>query len=180
MTYKRILLATTGPRSVALIRAAVGAVFMTEGWLKFIDPALGVERFTRIGLPMPEVFAPAIGGIELVCGALVLAGLVTRAAAVLLAAVMVGAIVSTKLPLLSTKGLAFTAHEARLDYTMFLAAISLVTMGAGSLSADNWLLRRLDRRRPEPLTREPLTHEPGAHPVPHRHLVSSRSENEPW
>jgi hypothetical protein len=41
---------TTGPAGVVLIRMAVGLIFFTQGILKYIDPNMGVVRFTRIGL----------------------------------------------------------------------------------------------------------------------------------
>ena len=44
---------TEGPRSVLLIRVPVGLIFFTQGILKYIDPNMGVARFTRIGFPHP-------------------------------------------------------------------------------------------------------------------------------
>jgi uncharacterized membrane protein YphA (DoxX/SURF4 family) len=38
------------PRGVVFIRLAVGLIFFTQGILKFTDPKMGVERFTKIGL----------------------------------------------------------------------------------------------------------------------------------
>jgi len=58
-------------RSIALIRLAVGLIFFTQGILKFTDPAMGVERFTRIGFPYPDFTAHFAGTFEIVCGFLV-------------------------------------------------------------------------------------------------------------
>ena len=44
---------STGLAGVFFIRLAVGLIFFTQGILKFIDPALGVNRFTRIGFSPP-------------------------------------------------------------------------------------------------------------------------------
>jgi len=43
----------------------VGLIFFTEGILKYIDPNLGVVRFTRIGVPHPYFTrSPPSGGTK--------------------------------------------------------------------------------------------------------------------
>ncbi len=77
------LLKTHAPSSTLLIRLVVGCVFLSEGIQKFLFPdQLGVGRFTKIGIPSPEVMVPFVGCFEIVCGALLLLGLLTRLAAV--------------------------------------------------------------------------------------------------
>src|SRR5207237_236537 len=94
-----------GPRSVVLIRLLVGAVFLAEGIQKFLFPAaLGVGRFAKIGLPAPTFLAPFVGVVEVTCGALLIAGLLTRWAAVPLLIDMTVAIATTKIPMLHTQG----------------------------------------------------------------------------
>jgi uncharacterized membrane protein YphA (DoxX/SURF4 family) len=69
-TFQRILV-TSAPTSVLLIRLLVGAVFLSEGIQKFLFPNdLGVGRFVKIGIPAPQVMAPYVGVVEIVCGAL--------------------------------------------------------------------------------------------------------------
>jgi uncharacterized membrane protein YphA (DoxX/SURF4 family) len=46
------------------------------------------------------------------------------------------AIVTTKIPLLLSKGFWSFAHEARVDYAMLLGSLFLLIAGAGSLSLD--------------------------------------------
>lgn len=61
----------------------VGAVFLSEGVQKFLYRATRrAGRFVKIGIPFPELMGPFVGGVETVCGLLVLAGLMTRVAAV--------------------------------------------------------------------------------------------------
>jgi DoxX len=85
----RTLIQTTAPRAVVLIRLLIGAVFLSEGVQKFLFPdQLGVGRFLKIGLPMPEVLGPFVGTFEIVCGSLVLLGLLTRLAVIPLLAIM--------------------------------------------------------------------------------------------
>jgi putative oxidoreductase len=84
-----------------LVRLMVGlVVFFPEGIQKLIFPEiLGAVRFANIGIPFPEVMGPFVGTVELVCGALIIVGLLTRLAAIPLIVIMVVAIVSTKLPI---------------------------------------------------------------------------------
>jgi putative oxidoreductase len=138
------ILASDAPRAVLLIRALVGAVFVSEGIQKLLFPAaLGVGRFARIGLPAPVFLAPLVGGFEIVCGTLVLAGLLTRLAAIPLITIMLVALWTTKVPMLAAKGFWATAHEARADWSMLLGSAFLLIVGAGPWSLD----RRWGRSR---------------------------------
>src|SRR5262245_26612793 len=99
------LLAPSPPRAVLLVRLAIAFVFVTEGIQKFLYPeALGVGRFAKIGIPYPDMTAPAVGVIEIVCGAVILLGLFTRLAAFTLVIDMAVAIASTKVPILLGHG----------------------------------------------------------------------------
>lgn len=138
------------PAATILIRVMVGAVFLSEGIQKFLDPvALGSGRFLKIGIPFPELMGPFVGGVEIVCGALVLAGLLTRLAAMPLIINMIVAIVSTKVPILlghgfwgfslkslSSYGFFSMAHEARTDFAMLLGSVFLFIVGSGRWSLD--------------------------------------------
>ena len=65
--------------AIVIIRVLVGFVFLSEGIQKFLYPdALGVGRFIKIGIPMPQIMAPFVGVVEIACGLLVVAGLLTR------------------------------------------------------------------------------------------------------
>lgn len=134
------IVATRAHASVILIRLVVGAVFLSEGIQKFVFPAdLGVGRFVKIGIPWPGFTAPFVGVCEIICGALVIIGLLTRLATIPLIVDMLVAISTTKLPLLVKSGFWAMAHEARVDYAMLLGSIFLLVVGAGSLSID-WRL----------------------------------------
>jgi hypothetical protein len=71
-----------GPRSILLVRIGVGLIFFTQGILKYIDPNMGVARFTRIGFPHPYLTAHFVGTFEVLCGLLLLLGLWTRLASI--------------------------------------------------------------------------------------------------
>ena|SRR5205085_12274830 len=161
MTLFRRLLATNAPTAVILIRLIVGAVFLSEGIQKFLYPdALGVGRFTKIGIPAPEIMAPFVGVCEIVCGVLFLLGFLTRCAAVTMIIDMLVAILSTKLPILLGEGFWMfalpkldrygfwsMAHEARTDWAMLLGSIFLLLAGAGPWSFDAKLTRTTNSRR---------------------------------
>ena len=131
---------TTAPSSTLLIRAIVGAVFLLEGTLKFVDPdAFGVGRFAKIGIPFPSFFAPFDGVFEIACGLGLMLGLLTRWATIPMIVNMIVAITATKVPMLLRDGFFKAAHEARLDVTMLLACIFLLLAGGGALSLDSLL-----------------------------------------
>ena len=133
-----------------LIRLAVGAVFLTEGIQKFLFPdALGVGRFTKIGIPAPQVMAPFVGVFEIGCGVLLILGLLTRLAAIPLIIDMLVAIATTKIPILLKSGFWAMAHEARTDYTMLLGCLFFLIVGAGCWSVDAHLAGTAENRLPE-------------------------------
>ena len=124
-------------KSILLIRVLVGWVFLSEGIQKFLYPsALGAGRFERIGIPAPGVMAPLVGGVEIVFGILVLVGLLTRWSAVPLLGVILGALITTKIPFFVHHGFWAVLHEARTDVSMLLGLIFLIVAGGGSLALD--------------------------------------------
>ena len=147
---------TNAPGWVILIRLAVGAIFLSEGIQKFLFPgALGVGRFTKIGIAAPEIMAPFVGVVEIGCGALLLLGLLTRLAAVPLIIDMLVAIATTKIPILLKSGFWAMAHEARTDYAMLLGCLFFLVVGAGRWSMDARLAGTADTPRGDKPPREP-------------------------
>ncbi len=133
----KFLSSTRISRATILIRLMVGGVFLSEGIQKFLFPAaLGVGRFTKIGIPAPQFFAPFVGAVEILCGMLLIVGLLTRLATIPLIIDISVAILMTKAPMLSTAGFWATAHEARTDYCMVLGLSFLLLTGSGPVSID--------------------------------------------
>jgi putative oxidoreductase len=124
--------------SAIFIRLAVGLIFLTQGILKYIDPHMGVLRFTRIGFPFPDFTAHFVGSFEIVCGLLVLVGLLTRLACVPLLIVILTAIATTKIPELwrPDQGFWFMVSDARTDFALTMSLIFLISFGAGLWSLD--------------------------------------------
>ena len=135
------LVRSDAPAAVILIRFMVGAVFLSEGTQKFLFPdQLGAGRFLKIGLPMPEFLGTFVGTFEILCGGLVLLGLLTRLAVIPLLAIMAVALATTKWPILVDQGFWAMVHEARTDWSMSLGVLFLLMTGAGPWSIDAWLL----------------------------------------
>jgi uncharacterized membrane protein YphA (DoxX/SURF4 family) len=133
----RKLLLTHAPAAVLIIRLMVGAVFVSEGIQKFLNPAeVGAGRFEKIGIPSPAVVARLVGCVEIGCGTLVMLGAATRLAVLPLIVIMLTAIATTKIPILIEQGFWKLAHEARTDWSMLLGSLFLLIVGAGPWSLD--------------------------------------------
>lgn len=125
-------------------RLIVGLVFVSEGTQKFLFPDLvGVGRFIKIGFENAEFLAYFVGVFEIVCGSLVLTGLLTRIASIPLLIIMITAFVTTKWPILINRGFWAMAHEYRTDFAMTLLLIYLLIYGAGKWSLDSIIFKSL-------------------------------------
>jgi putative oxidoreductase len=151
----RRFFSTSAPAATVLVRLLTGSVFLSEGIQKFLYPTeLAAGRFAKIGIPAPQIMGPFVGACEVVCGALLIIGLLTRLAAIVLLIDISVAIVSTKIPVLLGHGFwSFSLmklprygfwsmmHEARTDFSMWLGLLFLLIVGAGKkLSFDATLV----------------------------------------
>jgi uncharacterized membrane protein YphA (DoxX/SURF4 family) len=126
-------------QSVVLIRAMVGAIFLSEGLQKFLFAAqLGTGRFAKLGLPHPELLGPFVGATEIICACAILLGAWLRLAVLPLLVVISVAIATTKWPMLRTQGFWAAAHDGRADYCMVIGLLFLLAKGAGGWSVDSW------------------------------------------
>jgi len=120
-------------RVLLLLRLASGGVFVVFGIGKFVNHPSELASFKTYGLPAPAAFVVVIGLIELVGGLLLMTGVLTRPAALVLAGDMIGAIVVSGL----AKGelISLTVAPAEL-----VAMLLLLRMGRGRYVID---LRRV-------------------------------------
>ena len=140
--YQKII-QTDNSKTTILIRLMVGAVFLSEGIQKFLFvDKLGAGRFAKIGLPNPEFLAPFVGSFEIVCGTLILLGLLTRLSTIPTLIIMIVAILTTKAEVLANDGFWEMMHGSRTDWAMLLGSIYLIIKGGGNWSADKILNRR--------------------------------------
>jgi len=104
---------------------------------------------------VPEVLSPAIAMLEIVGGAFLIAGILTRPISLLFIGEMIGVLLTTKvslylgqspLPLPPQFGMWAVLHDARSDYAPLMTALMLLFTGPGTLSLDAYLAsKRTDR-----------------------------------
>lgn len=134
------IISTDRSKTTILIRLFVGAVFLSEGIQKFLFPdVLGAGRFEKIGFDNPAFWAQFTASFEILCGTMILLGVLTRLASVPLLIIMLVAFVTTKYPILIDKGFWTMAHEYRADFAMTIGTIFLIIKGAGYYSLDRKL-----------------------------------------
>jgi putative oxidoreductase len=139
---KILIFNTVNDNRTILVRFAVGLIFLSEGIQKYLFPELvGTGRFEKIGFADPAFWAYFAGTFEIVCGTLVLFGLLTRLAAIPLLFIMMTAFVTTKWPILMDKGFWSMAHEYRTDFAMTLLLVYLLLYGGCRWSADSKLFK---------------------------------------
>ncbi|HYS54198.1 MAG TPA: DoxX family protein [Thermoanaerobaculia bacterium] len=133
-----------------ILRFACGLVFIPHGWSKVFGSG-GVATFAQ-SLPsygIPTVLGYVAAYSELVGGLLLIAGLLTRIAAALLAATMFVAAFVVQLPDAlrdpdsAGKNKVFAAiRSIELPLSVLAAMLALVLLGGGRWSLDRWIRRR--------------------------------------
>jgi putative oxidoreductase len=118
------------PLGLLVLRLAIGASFIFHGYPKLNDPARWLKAFPGMGCP--SYFAYISGILEVFGGGLLILGLLTRAAALLLAIEMALVLIRTRLPAVGIY--AFGQYEVAL--ILGAAALALATTGAGMISLD--------------------------------------------
>src|SRR4051812_23055446 len=118
-----------------VIRLFTGLALVGFGLGKFVDHAQELQDFRSFDVPFPEVAVCVAGLIEIIGGLLLIVGLLTRVAALVVAMNLVAALL--------TAGLAEggTFHLV-VGPTLMALMLLLVWTGAGALSLDGRLVRR--------------------------------------
>jgi putative oxidoreductase len=125
-----------------MLRLALGSVMFVAGWKKVFE--FGVASFGRAlaaeGVPLPEFFAYAVTLLELVGGAFLIVGLLSRLAALLLTIDMVVAIllVTHEIGFLSSTGKA----GVEINVLLIGGLLAILFAGPGSISVDRALERK--------------------------------------
>jgi len=119
-----------------VVRVVTGALFVSFSLGKFVDHARESADFDHYGIPVPEVATSLVGTLELLGGILLIVGLCTRPAALLLALNLVGAIATAG----RVDGGTF---HLGVGPAMLVAMLFLVWAGSGRLALDRVLQRRL-------------------------------------
>ena len=123
---------------IAILRLAIGVTFFMHGWQKLFQ--LGVPGvagfFGQIGIPAPMAAATLVSLIELVGGALLIAGLFTRWVSIPLAIDMLIAAVLVHLP----AGF-FAPSGVELVFVLLGGTAALALNGPGAFALDRLIGR---------------------------------------
>lgn len=137
-----------GQWGMLMLRLALGSVMFVAGWAKLFD--FGVASFGKAlateGVPLPEFFAWAVTLLEVVGGAFIIVGLLSRVLSLLLAIDMVVAIllVTLEIGFLSPTGKA----GAEINVLLIGGFLAILFAGPGSISVDRLLEGRPTARAP--------------------------------
>jgi putative oxidoreductase len=121
-----------------LVRAALGVVFVMHGWQKVTTMGhAGFAGFlASLGVPFPAAAAAIVIAVELGGGIAMLAGLLARPAALLLAINMLVAGTLVHLP----NGF-FLPNGFEFTFVLMLISLAVTAAGAGAYSLDARLFR---------------------------------------
>lgn len=129
------------PLGLLGLRMALGLIFFTHGYPKLTRSAAAMQAmFVQHGLPAQLVYVAGV--VETFGGLLLILGLFTRPAALLLALEMGVAIVKVH----SGHGI-MALREYEFPFALGAACLALATVGAGLISADHLLFADSNVRR---------------------------------
>jgi putative oxidoreductase len=117
------------------IRMTAGVLFVLFSAGKFVDHAHEARDFRHYGIPVPNVAVYGVGTLELTGALLLLLGLLTRPAAVALAANLVGAIATAG----RVEGGSFNLGVGP---ALLITMLVIVWAGPGAFALDEQLLAR--------------------------------------
>lgn len=127
-----------------VLRIAIGAVFFAHGWQKFFEYTIpGAQgAFAQMGVPAAQLAAPVSAGLELIGGALLIVGLLTRVAGALLAVEMLSALFLVHI----SAGMFVEKGGMELVLILAAGAAAVALVGPGRVSLDALLFgRRTDK-----------------------------------
>jgi putative oxidoreductase len=128
------------PLGLLVLRVALGTAFMFHGYPKVSDAPHWVQMMPKMGFP--GYFAYIAGVLELFGGGLLIIGLFTRGAALLLAIEMTAALVKTHIPAVGI----YAVGQYEVPLVFGAAALALATTGPGLISLDAFTFE--SRRKP--------------------------------
>lgn len=120
------------PLALLILRCALGIIFMTHGYPKLIHGAAMQGFFIEHGLPAYFVYVAGVA--EFFGGGLMILGLFTRGAALVLTLEMCVAIWRVH----SSRGI-LAVHEFEFPLMMAVGCFALAAVGAGFISVDHLL-----------------------------------------
>jgi len=142
-SIKTLILNTGNDNKILIIiRLIVGLIFLSEGIQKYlIVSVVGPAFFKESGFSNPMFWVYLAGAFEMLCGFLILFGLLTRLASIPLLIIMITAFITVRLPFLNNRGFWAFAHEYNIDFSLTMLLILLIIHGGGKWSFDSKILR---------------------------------------
>ena len=126
---------------ILLVRVCLGVFFILSGFFKVFDAkqhSSVLHIFKQANFPMPELFAYLIPILELICGVLILVGLLCTLASFILFLIMIAAIITEKFAsAMHHGGLMIIENFLYLPEVLYaLMLIWLMFSGPGKVSFD--------------------------------------------
>ncbi|MCA4133277.1 DoxX family protein [Arthrobacter sp. M4] len=126
--------------ALTVLRVIVGFIFAAHGWQKINEFTIAGTQaaFTKMGVPAAQLVAPIVAFLELAGGIALIAGILVRVFAALLALDMLGALFLVHAPA------GVFVNDGGYELVLLLAggAAALALTGAGAFSADRALFGR--------------------------------------
>lgn len=125
--------------ALTILRVVVGVVFVAHGSQKLFSYGLEgtIGAFSQMGIPFAGIMAPFIVGVEILGGAALILGLLTRLAGLGLALSMLGAFV-----FVHAKNGFFMPNGYEFVLVLAAASFGLALAGSGAFSIDSVLAGR--------------------------------------
>jgi putative oxidoreductase len=139
--FSERVFAPLGSLVLLALRLVWGWQFFTTGLGKLQNHAKVTDFFTSLGIPAPGLSAWGVGSLEMIGGALLLLGLLSRPIAFLLAGNMFVAYVTADRPALLGVFRDLDSFLKADPFWFLFVAVVVLTLGPGAISVDN-LLRR--------------------------------------
>lgn len=131
---RRVIMRTPGWPWPLVLRVVAGAIFVMAGVFKFSRHGDAAADFDMWGIPAPDAMAYVVGSVEVLGGALLLLGLLTRPAAAALA-------VNMALAILTAGREEGGAVHLGLAPALLVVMVILLAVGGGAFSVDRALAR---------------------------------------
>ena len=145
---------STGVAALA-VRLVVGYGFIQHGFAKVLNgPDLFAANLSGLGVPAPEVMSWITISSELTCGLAVLVGALIPLTSIPMAIILIVAMLyvhlpygfsSIKLQAVTPEGIKFGPPGYEVILLYLVCILTLTVLGAGPLSVDSWLTKRLSQ-----------------------------------
>jgi putative oxidoreductase len=123
-----------------VVRVLVGVIMTAHGWQKLQGGPSGFgQALAGLGVPLPELMAYVVTFVELIGGALLIVGLLSRLAALLLTINLAVAILLVKVNIGLLSPQDGSGVGAELDLALIAGLLVVLLAGPGRLSVDQAL-----------------------------------------